>query len=193
MQSMPRCAEGWVGGWRGSLCPGLWSRMPPFARQRVVAAAVSRHAACISARSPADRVGAAICVSRVFGWLQEISLHEKKINTIHLEPGSEQLLVTSVGNGTVALWDARKLAKGAQPVAAGGHSYSCQAAYFAPDGDTFCASQNRMRTGNADSESLPPACVQPVSPLQKFLVLPMHRQNVFSSRVPCRRRMLPRM
>lgn len=69
--------------------------------------------------------------------MQEISLHEKKINTVHLEPGAENLLVTGIGNGTVALWDARKLAKGASPVASGGHSFSCQAAYFAPDGESL--------------------------------------------------------
>lgn len=128
-------------------------------------------------------------LTRVFGWLQEISLHEKRINTIHLEPGSEQLLVTSVGNGTVALWDTRKLAKGAQPMAAGGHSYSCQAAYFAPDGDILCVSQNRMQIVGP----CPPAWVQPMSPWHKLRALPMHRRHVFSSSVPCRRRMLSRV
>lgn len=39
-----------------------------------------------------------------------------------------------VGDGTVALWDVRKLSQGAKPVATAGHNYSCQAAFFAPDG-----------------------------------------------------------
>jgi hypothetical protein len=43
-----------------------------------------------------------------------------------------------VGDGTVALWDVRKLAQGTKPVASAGHSYSCQAAFFAPDGEGIC-------------------------------------------------------
>ena len=40
-----------------------------------------------------------------------------------------------VGDGTVAVWDVRKLKQDVKPVASAGHNYSCQAAVFAPDGE----------------------------------------------------------
>jgi len=44
---------------------------------------------------------------------QAISLHDKKVNTVHLEPAAERELASSCSDGTVALWDVRKLAAGA--------------------------------------------------------------------------------
>ena len=62
------------------------------------------------------------------------ALHEKKINTVHVEPGEERLLATSCGDQTVCVWDVRNTGKGAKPTSLLQHSKSCQAAYFAPDG-----------------------------------------------------------
>jgi hypothetical protein len=36
-----------------------------------------------------------------------VELHGKKINTVHLEPGSERLIATSCGDQTVCVWDVR--------------------------------------------------------------------------------------
>ena len=63
-----------------------------------------------------------------------VSLHEKKINTVHVEPGAERLVATSCGDQTVKVWDVRNVGKGAKPVSRLQHSKSCQAAYFSPDG-----------------------------------------------------------
>ena len=63
-----------------------------------------------------------------------VMLHEKKINTVHLEPGAERLFATSCGDQTVQVWDVRKTGKGCKPVSRLQHTKSCQAAYFAPDG-----------------------------------------------------------
>lgn len=63
-----------------------------------------------------------------------VQLHEKKINTVHLEPGAERVVATSCGDQTVCVWDVRKCGKGAKPLSRLQHSKSCQAAYFAPNG-----------------------------------------------------------
>ena len=63
-----------------------------------------------------------------------VQLHEKKINTVHLEPGAERAVATSCGDQTVCVWDVRKCGKGAKPLSRLQHTKSCQAAYFAPNG-----------------------------------------------------------
>lgn len=63
-----------------------------------------------------------------------VGLHDKKINTVHVEPGAERQLATSCGDQTVCVWDVRHAGQGAKPVSRLRHSKSCQAAYFAPDG-----------------------------------------------------------
>ena len=63
-----------------------------------------------------------------------VQLHQKKINTIHLEPGAERTIATSCGDQTVCVWDVRKTGQGAKPLSLLQHSKSCQAAYFSPDG-----------------------------------------------------------
>ena len=69
---------------------------------------------------------------------QAINLHDKKVNTLHLEPAAEKELASSCSDGSVALWDVRKLTASSigvvQPIATAGHSFTCQAAYFAPNG-----------------------------------------------------------
>ncbi|EFN57084.1 hypothetical protein CHLNCDRAFT_143861 [Chlorella variabilis] len=62
-----------------------------------------------------------------------LTVHRKKINTVHLEPTQEQVCATSSTDTSIQLWDMRKLAPG-KPLAAAGHAQGCQAAMFAPDG-----------------------------------------------------------
>ena len=52
----------------------------------------------------------------------DASTPDEHIKGLGAEPGAENLLATGVGDGTVALWDVRKLAKGVAPVASAGHS-----------------------------------------------------------------------
>lgn len=65
--------------------------------------------------------------------ISTIELHNKKINTLHLD-GS--LLVTGSTDTRVSLFDIRKLGSGktGKPLATSQHNNSCQSAYFAPDG-----------------------------------------------------------
>ena len=63
-----------------------------------------------------------------------VQLHEKKINTVHLEPGAERAIATSCGDQTVCVWDVRRTGKGAKPLSRLQHGKSCQAAYWSPDG-----------------------------------------------------------
>ncbi|KAK9868093.1 hypothetical protein WJX84_011731 [Apatococcus fuscideae] len=75
-----------------------------------------------------------------------VNLHPKKINTVHVEPNEEQLLVTASADNSVAIWDVRKLGKGGKPVSSATHSLTCQSAYFAPDG-----SQRVLTTSRDDT------------------------------------------
>ena len=63
-----------------------------------------------------------------------LHLHDRKINTVDLEPVVEQLLVTACSGAQVNVWDVRKLRAGAKPLQKFPHAKSCQAAHFCPDG-----------------------------------------------------------
>jgi hypothetical protein len=68
-------------------------------------------------------------------------LHEKRINTVHLEPGAGTLLATACGDAHVCVWDVRALGGssgrgGPKPLASLAHGKSCQSAFFAPDGSS---------------------------------------------------------
>jgi WD repeat-containing protein 76 len=63
-----------------------------------------------------------------------LHLHDRKINTVHLEPSAGTVVVTASTDSSVCLWDMRKLGPRAKPVATANHRQTCQAAYFAPDG-----------------------------------------------------------
>ena len=65
------------------------------------------------------------------GRSEEYVLHEKKVNTVSVDPGGSGLLATS-SQGEVCVWDVRRL--GAKAVRTLPHARACQAAYFAPDG-----------------------------------------------------------
>ena len=62
-----------------------------------------------------------------------LSIHEKKINTVHIDPGNEHRFATST-NQLVSVWDARKLKKNAKSTHDLVHRKSSQAAYWCPDG-----------------------------------------------------------
>jgi len=61
------------------------------------------------------------------------SLHEKRINTVHLEAGGSNLVATACGDAHVCVWDLRTLGRKAKPLASLQHGKSCQAAFWAPD------------------------------------------------------------
>ena len=98
------------------------SQVPPVAQQEPLHSSSARHC------SP----------SRVLPLPQAINLHDKKVNTLHLEPAGERELASSCSDGSLAVWDVRKLTSAAggvvQPVATARHSFTCQSAYFAPNG-----------------------------------------------------------
>ena len=62
-----------------------------------------------------------------------LSIHEKKINTVHIDPGNEHRFATST-NQLVSVWDVRKLKKNAKSTHDLVHRKSSQAAYWCPDG-----------------------------------------------------------
>lgn len=45
--------------------------------------------------------------------LEPCSIQHRKLNTISLEPGAGQLLATSCTDGSIAIWDVRRLSGGA--------------------------------------------------------------------------------
>lgn len=65
---------------------------------------------------------------------QGVNLHDKRINTLSLEPLAEHLLATSSSDNSTVVFDVRHLGKGGKPVCSASHAYTCQSAYFAPDG-----------------------------------------------------------
>lgn len=62
-----------------------------------------------------------------------LSIHEKKINTVHVDPGNQFRFATST-NQLVSVWDVRKLKKNAKSLHDLVHAKSSQAAYWCPDG-----------------------------------------------------------
>ncbi|CEG01596.1 WD40 repeat [Ostreococcus tauri] len=85
---------------------------------------------------------------------KSLSIHEKKINTVHIDPGNENRFATST-NQLVSVWDVRKLTKNAKAVHEIPHSKSSQAAYWCPDGSgallTTCY-DDALRVWNPDQD-----------------------------------------
>ncbi|OQR91238.1 WD repeat-containing protein 76-like [Achlya hypogyna] len=61
-------------------------------------------------------------------------LHEKKINTVHRQPGSPNTFATASLDRTVCIWDARKPATA---IATLPHHRSINCAYFSPNGEAL--------------------------------------------------------
>jgi WD40 repeat protein len=61
-------------------------------------------------------------------------IHDKKVNTVHLDPAGGDSMVTSATDTRVRLWDLRKMSNKIKPVSTAQHLKTCQAAYLAPDG-----------------------------------------------------------
>ncbi|GAX77374.1 hypothetical protein CEUSTIGMA_g4820.t1 [Chlamydomonas eustigma] len=86
-----------------------------------------------------------------------LQVHEKRTNSIHLEPRDGNLLTTSSSDSQVKVWDIRKW--GPTPVITLSHKKSCHAAFFAPDGSQRILSTSfddtlGVSTGNSGSKSL---------------------------------------
>jgi len=90
-----------------------------------------------------------------------LSIHEKKINTVHVDPGNEYRFATST-NQLVSVWDVRKLQKNAKAIHNLAHAKSSQAAYWCPDGSgallTTCY-DDALRVWKPDENSTKPAVV----------------------------------
>jgi hypothetical protein len=68
-----------------------------------------------------------------------LPIHDRKVNTLALEPGRGELLASACSDGTVKVWDARRLGGGGggkrpAPLGALGHAKSSQGAAWAPGG-----------------------------------------------------------
>ncbi|MEW5305169.1 MAG: hypothetical protein WDW36_007730 [Sanguina aurantia] len=80
-----------------------------------------------------------------------MDVHNKKVNSLHLEPTHGLLLASGSSDGCVCVWDVRTMTTGSgggkpKPLATIGHSKSCHGAFWAPDG-----SQRIMTTSFDDS------------------------------------------
>ncbi|KAK9823208.1 hypothetical protein WJX72_001110 [[Myrmecia] bisecta] len=75
-----------------------------------------------------------------------VNIHDKKINTLHVEPSEERLIVTGSGDNSLCLWDVRKLGKGMKALSSARHPQTCLSAFFAPDGSQRVLSTSRDNT-----------------------------------------------
>ncbi|KAL3141680.1 hypothetical protein ABBQ32_004368 [Trebouxia sp. C0010 RCD-2024] len=75
-----------------------------------------------------------------------LNIHNRKVNTVHIEPVEERLMATSCSDNSVCVWDVRKLSQGSKPLSTITHSLTCQSAYFAPDGSQRVLSTSRDDT-----------------------------------------------
>lgn len=77
---------------------------------------------------------------------QEVPICTRKINTLSLEPSEERMLAVAGGDGSLTLWDVRKLDPKGEAIASVRHSKICQSAFFAPDGSHRVLSTSRDDT-----------------------------------------------
>ena len=92
-----------------------------------------------------------------------LSIHEKKINTVHVDPGNQFRFATST-NQLVSVWDVRKLKKNAKSLHDLVHAKSSQAAYWCPDGSgallTTCYDDALRVWRPAEDDAKPTAVVK---------------------------------
>ena len=91
-----------------------------------------------------------------------------------VEPGGRQELLSASADGSLALWDLRRLGPKAKALATAGHSYTCQSAYFAPDGALI----HQLIGGGLPSL---PSCSRTSCPLKRL----MCAFSFLASRQPC--------
>ncbi|BDA42654.1 WD repeat-containing protein 76 [Coccomyxa sp. Obi] len=75
-----------------------------------------------------------------------INLHDRKINTLHIEPGEEHLVVSSSGDRTTCIWDRRKLGPGIKALHTATAANVILSAYFSPDGARQVLTTSRDNT-----------------------------------------------
>ncbi len=78
-----------------------------------------------------DRIDIRDSSSRI-GKVRDI--HARKVNTVHVDPCADHLVVTSSTDSTIAMWDMRMFSPKSKALSTGAHKQTCQSAYFAPDG-----------------------------------------------------------
>ncbi|CAL5219832.1 g1745 [Coccomyxa viridis] len=90
-----------------------------------------------------------------------VNLHDKKLNTLHLEPSEEQVLVSSSGDRTASVWDRRKLAPGVKPLATATANNTILSAYFSPAGNKTILTTGRDNTLRLYDQSMSEQCTVP--------------------------------
>ena len=63
-----------------------------------------------------------------------LDIHDRKVNTVHIDPVNSVHFVTASTDTTLKLWDLRKFGPRSKPLCSGAHKQTCQAAYLSPDG-----------------------------------------------------------
>ena len=63
-----------------------------------------------------------------------MTLHDRKVNTVHVDPVGGHVMATGATDKRIRLWDVRKLGPKPDFLAENSHNQACQAAYLAPDG-----------------------------------------------------------
>uniref|UniRef100_A0A7S3RAJ2 DNA damage-binding protein CMR1 n=1 Tax=Dunaliella tertiolecta TaxID=3047 RepID=A0A7S3RAJ2_DUNTE len=129
----------------------------------------SSNSGCCSVAYVADKDGDLHVVDLRAGTAvhgKPLDLHNRKINTLHLEPTGAPLLLSASTDSSVKVWDVRKLAAAGngrvQAVASMHHTQSCQAAHWAPDGSKRIVSSsfdNTLKVWNPSGLSLPTTSV----------------------------------
>lgn len=60
----------------------------------------------------------------------------QRLPRAQVEPGQENLLLSSASDKSISVWDIRKLGPGCRAVAQTAHPQTCNSAYFSPDGQS---------------------------------------------------------
>ncbi|EFJ46944.1 hypothetical protein VOLCADRAFT_117976 [Volvox carteri f. nagariensis] len=79
------------------------------------------------------------------GPLGGLQISQRKINSVHLEPFREILLASTSSDGSICIWDVRKVSH--KPLSVLHHARSCHSAYWAHDGSTVLSIPHNNQTG----------------------------------------------